>query len=97
MREAVISDGSRTLKLTIWGFLIDIIKDNALLQLVIVSSRIYNEELVLTTNYSSSVVYLTETMEIEFDPLVYNADQVTAQLEVLKLKVFSVATFVKAD
>jgi len=79
MREAVISDGSRTLKLTIWGFLIDIIKDNALLQLVNVSSRIYNEELVLTTNYSSSVVYLTETMEIEFDPLVYNADQVTVQ------------------
>ena len=31
MREAVISDGSRTLKLTIWGFLIDLIKDNTLL------------------------------------------------------------------
>lgn len=43
MREAVISDGSRTLKLTIWGFLIDLIKDNILLQLVNVSSKYFNE------------------------------------------------------
>lgn len=79
MREAVISDGTRTVKPTIWGFLIDIIKDNTLLQLINVSSRIFNEEIVLTTNYSSSVVYLTETMEIEFDPLVYNSEYVNEE------------------
>ena len=85
MREAVISDGSRTVKLTVWGFLIDLIKDNTFLQLVNISSRNYNEEIVLTTTYSSSVVYLTESLEIEFDHSVFDDNQVHVQTESFKL------------
>ena len=67
MREALISDGTRTVKLTIWGDLIDLIKEDQLIQLCNASSRHYNEELVITTNFSTSVCYLTESLEIEFD------------------------------
>jgi len=67
MREAIICDGTRTVKLTVWGFIIDLLKENCLAQLTNVSSRFYNEELVITTNYSPSVIYLAETLDVEFD------------------------------
>ena len=67
MREGFISDGSRTVKITIWGDMIDMLKEDHLLQISNCSSRIFNEELVITTNFSSSVCYLTEKFDITFD------------------------------
>jgi len=67
MREGLMSDGTRTVKITIWGDMIDMLKEDYLIQICNVSSRIYIEELVITTHFSSSICYLTETLNIEFD------------------------------
>lgn len=67
MREGLISDGTRTVKMTIWGDMIDMIREDHLIQITSASSRIYNEELIISTNFSSSICYLTETINIEFD------------------------------
>ena len=67
MREGIISDGTRTLKITIWSDLLDIVKENQLLQLLNASSRIFNEEVVVTTNFSTGICYLTEALDVTFD------------------------------
>lgn len=74
MREGLFSDNSRTLKMTIWGDLIDLIKENHLLQICNLSSREYNEKIVMTTNFSTCVCYLTDDMEIWHDTGVATED-----------------------
>ena len=67
MREGVISDGSKTTKLTVWGDLIDVIREDELLQIANASAREYNEEIVITTNFSTAICYLTSDIGVEFD------------------------------
>ena len=69
MRECLISDGTRTVRLTLWGDLVELVKENHLIQICNASSRIYFEELVITTNYSTSICYLTEQLEVAFDEM----------------------------
>lgn len=67
MREGLFSDGTKTLKITVWADMIDDISENKLIQLVNISSKNYNEEISLSTIYSSTICYLTETLDVEFD------------------------------
>jgi len=48
MRESLLSDNSRTLRITVLGNLIDLIKDNQLIQICNLSSREYDNQIVLT-------------------------------------------------
>ena len=67
MREGIISDRSRALKTTVWNDIIELIKEGHLVQLCNATSKIYHEELVISTNYSTSVCYLTESLDVKFD------------------------------
>ena len=67
MREALFSDGTKTLKLTLWADMIDDVSESQLIQLVNISSKNYGEEISLSTLYSTTLCYLTESLDIEFD------------------------------
>jgi len=49
MREAIFCDGTKTIPLTIWSDLIDIMKEDQLIQIYSASSRIYNGAVVMST------------------------------------------------
>ena len=78
MRNTVICDGSRTMKLTLWSDFVDMIHENELIQLYCPSTRIYEEQLQLYTTYGTSVCFLTEELEVEFDPGLQEADPLQA-------------------
>ena len=67
MRKALICDGSKTLKLTIWGILIEMIRESALIQFTGASTKVYNEELSISTNYSTRICYLSQSLDVHFD------------------------------
>lgn len=43
------------------------LREDCLIQFTNASSRIYNEESVITTNYSTRICFLTESLNISFD------------------------------
>lgn len=67
MREGLLSDGTKTLKISIWADMIDLIKEDHLIQFFGIVSRIYHDEIVLSTNASTAICFLTETLDVEFD------------------------------
>ena len=67
MREVFISDGSKTMTLTVWSDLIDVLVEDQLIQMANLSSRVFNEEICLTSNFSSSICFLTESLDIQFE------------------------------
>lgn len=46
MREGIFSDGTKTVQITVWSDMLDMIKENELIQISSSSSRIFNEEVV---------------------------------------------------
>lgn len=74
MREGIFSDGTRTLKITIWADLLEIVKEFQLIQIANASTKTFNEELVLTTNYSTIICFLTEALDVQFDESVAQKD-----------------------
>jgi len=67
MREGILSDGTRTLKITVWGDLIEMIKENQLLQLCNLTSKEFDQKIVLTTNFSTCICFLTKDIDILHD------------------------------
>ena len=63
MRSALISDGSKIMELTVWSDIIYLIKSDTMLQLVNLSSRSYSQQLVLSTNFGTSLCYLTSNSD----------------------------------
>lgn len=74
MKAELISDESNTLVLTIWFEMFDLIKEDNVLQLVNLSARNFNEKMVLTTNFSTAVCFLTITKNISINESVYQPD-----------------------
>ena len=102
MLEALISDGTRTLPITFWADLIDVVPQNTIIQLCNLSSRVFNEDIVLTTNFSSSICFLTETLAVEFEEQPCSSQQVKTDetvccqfFESLKLESFLTCRFCK--
>lgn len=67
MREGLVSDGTRTLKVTFWGDLAELVREDCLIQFTGVTSRTFNEELEITSNYSTRLCFLSECLDINFD------------------------------
>ena len=65
MLECLISDQSREMKLTLWGELVDLVKDNDVVQFNC-NAKIYHDNLVLTTTYSTGICQLTTDFNVEF-------------------------------
>jgi len=78
MRRCVISDGTRSMQLTLWEEMIDVMREDTLIQFYCLSSKEYALETVLTSNFSSCVCYLTEDREITHDDALLKATVETA-------------------
>ena len=71
------SDGSKIIELTIWSDLIEIIKENQLIQIFLASFKIFNEEIIITINYSTSICFLADDAENDLKDIPIN--EATAQ------------------
>ena len=67
MREGLFSDGTKTVKITFWAELVDLIKEQEMIQLYSATSKLYNEQIELSTNFSTSVCFLTEDLNVNMD------------------------------
>ena len=67
LRKGMFSDGSKTIRISVWADLIDVLKEDYLIQLSEVNSRSFNEEICLTTTYATSVCFLTDALDVHFE------------------------------
>ena len=61
-RNGIISDATNTIKITVWGDLIDAVRENKLIQFHCITSKFYNEEIELATKFSTSLCYLSSDL-----------------------------------
>lgn len=70
MQESLISDGTRTLKITFWADMLDIIEPDCLVQICNVTTKIMHNSVVLNTNCSTTICKLTADISVQFDETV---------------------------
>ncbi|XP_066929894.1 uncharacterized protein [Clytia hemisphaerica] len=69
-RECLIHDGTASMKITFWNDMIDIIRENQLLQLTnLVAKQLSSDEIVLGTDFSTSVCFLSTDIDVTFNPI----------------------------
>ena len=56
------------------------VRENTLIQLTSISSKVINEEICLATTYSSSICYLTADLDVEFPEHVLSQDDSSTKL-----------------
>lgn len=66
MREALISDGTRSLKITFWGDYVDIMKEDILIQITNANTKLFHDDIVLGTTYSTGVCFLSTDIKADF-------------------------------
>jgi len=67
MREVLISDGTRSLPITFWGDLVDLLRDNVLIQIVNANTKILHDSIVLNTTYTTGICFLSAELKVTFD------------------------------
>lgn len=63
--------------------LIEIIRENALIQFTCTSTKVYKEEFSISTNYSTRVFYLSQSQAVHFDESLSAASFVTPPTDIL--------------
>ncbi|XP_066927398.1 uncharacterized protein [Clytia hemisphaerica] len=80
MRPCLFSDGVKTVSLSLWGDFVHLVRENTLIQLTSLSSKVINEEICLGTTYSSSICYLTADLDVEFPEQVLSEVDLSTKL-----------------
>ena len=67
LREGIISDCTACMPITVWGDLINDVKEDHLMQICQVVVKPYNDSLVLNTQYKTDLCCLIVDIEVKFD------------------------------
>ena len=88
MRPCLFTDGNATLQLTLWGDFVSLVKEDSLLQLTSLSSKVTEDKICLATTYSSAICYLTTSLDVQF-PLDDTSEFERNNIEVTKSPVIA--------
>ena len=65
--DSLFSDGTSTKKFTLWGDMVDIVKEDKLIQVACCTSKFWDNEIELYSTIGTMLCYLPEDRKIQFD------------------------------